>query len=94
MNERAAANDSFVPFDPFPSSGPKTPGTPGPLKVVPKPEAGPGALFSPLVTSAHAHSAANAAHRPIDTLQRDGDRVTSIRIQCGCGQVIELDCSY
>ena len=31
---------------------------------------------------------------PQVTLQRDGERVTQIRIQCGCGQVIELDCEY
>ena len=28
------------------------------------------------------------------TLQRDGDRITNIRIQCGCGQVMELACVY
>jgi hypothetical protein len=27
-------------------------------------------------------------------LQRDGDRVTNIRIQCGCGQVMDLACDY
>jgi hypothetical protein len=31
---------------------------------------------------------------PKVTLQRDGNRVTSIRIQCTCGQVIELGCIY
>lgn len=94
MSERAAANDSFVPFDPFPSPSAKTPGTSGPLKVVPKTEA--SALFSPLVTStsAHSHLAAHTANRPVVTVQREGDLVTGIRIECGCGQVIELDCSY
>jgi hypothetical protein len=28
------------------------------------------------------------------TVERDGDRVTSIRVQCGCGDTIELDCLY
>jgi hypothetical protein len=28
------------------------------------------------------------------TLQRDGDRVTSIRIQCTCGQMMDLACVY
>jgi len=28
------------------------------------------------------------------TLQRDGERITNIRIQCGCGQVMELACVY
>jgi hypothetical protein len=27
-------------------------------------------------------------------LQRDGDRITSIRIQCSCGQVMDLACDY
>lgn len=27
-------------------------------------------------------------------LKRDGDRVSQIRIQCRCGEVIELDCEY
>jgi hypothetical protein len=31
---------------------------------------------------------------PQVTLQREGDRVTAIRIECQCGQVIELTCSY
>jgi hypothetical protein len=28
------------------------------------------------------------------SVQREGDRVTSIRIQCTCGQVLELACVY
>ncbi len=31
---------------------------------------------------------------PVVTLQRVGDKVTGIRIQCGCGQVTELNCVY
>ena len=31
---------------------------------------------------------------PKVTLQRQGDVVSGIRIQCGCGQVIELNCVY
>jgi hypothetical protein len=31
---------------------------------------------------------------PRVTLQRDGDRVSAIRIQCACGQVVELACVY
>ncbi len=40
-----------------------------------------------------AHTPQNAA-KPVVTLQRDGDRVTHIRIQCDCGGVIELECAY
>jgi hypothetical protein len=33
-------------------------------------------------------------HSPTVTLQREGDRVTRIQVQCACGEVIELDCEY
>jgi hypothetical protein len=28
------------------------------------------------------------------SLVRDGDRITGVRVQCGCGEVIELQCVY
>ena len=31
---------------------------------------------------------------PRIAVQRDGDRVSSIRVQCTCGQVMELACVY
>ena len=31
---------------------------------------------------------------PRVTVQRDGDRVTHLRIQCSCGQIMELACVY
>lgn len=31
---------------------------------------------------------------PSVTLQHDGGRVSAIRIQCACGQIIELACVY
>jgi hypothetical protein len=31
---------------------------------------------------------------PRVTLQRDGDRITHLRIQCTCGQIIDLACVY
>ena len=33
-------------------------------------------------------------HVPQVVLQRDGDRVSAIRIQCACGRVVELTCDY
>ena len=33
-------------------------------------------------------------NKPVITLQRTGEVVTSIRVQCGCGQVIDLACVY
>lgn len=45
--------------------------------------------------AAHSHASPNgAAATPVVTLQKDGDRVTHIRIQCSCGEVIELECAY
>ena len=32
--------------------------------------------------------------QPRIAVQRDGDRVSSIRIQCSCGQVMDLACLY
>lgn len=32
--------------------------------------------------------------QPTVSLQKDGDRVTHIRIECSCGEIIELECSY
>ena len=34
------------------------------------------------------------AGEPKVTFERDGDRITCIRIKCGCGHTIELACSY
>jgi len=31
---------------------------------------------------------------PRVTVQRDGDRVTHLRIQCPCGQIMDLACIY
>lgn len=31
---------------------------------------------------------------PRVTLQRDGDRITHIHVQCACGQTLELACVY
>lgn len=28
------------------------------------------------------------------SVQRDGERITALRLECGCGQVMELACVY
>jgi hypothetical protein len=38
--------------------------------------------------SPHAHRAAS-----ID-IKRDGERISQIRVQCRCGEVIEIECEY
>ena len=90
-----AAAESFVPFEP--RSEPAPAAEPGPrLKVVPNPEGKPD--FAPLQASPtlnlHEAHASAAGAGPFVTLQKEGDRVTGIRIECSCGQVIELACSY
>ena len=46
-------------------------------------------------TPVAAGSAPHAATcEPKVNLQRDGNRVTGIQIQCSCGQVMELSCVY
>ncbi|HWD93781.1 MAG TPA: hypothetical protein VG938_15685 [Verrucomicrobiae bacterium] len=54
--------------------------------------------FNPVELAAAAASPGKAADgspcEPRVTLQRDGEQVTGIRIQCSCGQVIDLACVY
>jgi hypothetical protein len=41
-----------------------------------------------------AHHGEKKVGEPRVTIQRDGDRITHLRIQCGCGQVMDLACIY
>ena len=43
--------------------------------------------------AACAHTPAQSPAKPTLTLQRDGDRVTHVRVECTCGQVFELECA-
>ena len=94
MSQRAVSPEPFVPFDPIPTLAARSSSTPVNLKVVPKGESTPA--FIPLQSpdAPHVHGPAGNAGEPVVTLQREGDRVTGIRVECGCGQVIELTCSY
>ena len=89
-----ASAESFVPFEPPMGAGGKPSSPPATLKIVSRPETGP--VFNPLqtFTAAHAHSPSGASGKPVVVLQREGERITGIRIECVCGQVIELACSY
>jgi hypothetical protein len=44
--------------------------------------------------SAPGNAGSEACSKPVVTLQRNGESVSGIRIQCGCGQVIDLACVY
>jgi hypothetical protein len=52
--------------------------------------------FRPLVPAPSAAPCIHHEHssQPKVALVRDGDRITSVRVQCGCGEVIELQCEY
>jgi hypothetical protein len=83
-------NSSFTPFAPTTSGASQVNGRSFSLKVCSPPAANQAfAPFKP-VAGLPAHDAA----APAMTLQREGERVKGIRIQCGCGQVIELECVY
>jgi hypothetical protein len=59
--------------------------------------AGSGATiaFRPLgQATAHPPTLTTAHGEPTMTLEREGDRVTRIKVQCPCGNVIVLDCDY
>lgn len=99
MSGAAAAPDSFVPF----GAGTLANGKPAGanragLKVVPKGDA--DAAFSAFQPASgapggHVHGTAVSGNNPPSiTLQKDGDKITGIRVECGCGQVIELECLY
>ena len=49
--------------------------------------------LEPLRAAAH-HGMDKKACEPRVTVQRDGNRVTHLRIQCTCGQIMDLACVY
>ena len=84
------------PFVPLTAATPANSGQRGDFQaiVVSQPEQ--TQKFHSMESSA---AAGDANHRaaicePRVTVQRDGDRVAGIRIQCSCGQVIDLACAY
>lgn len=84
-----AARTDFVPL----TAGLGKGGAPAGMKA--HASSGQPNAFRPLETSAAAAPRPfHASCEPRVSIQRDGDRVTSIHIQCGCGQVIDLACVY
>ncbi len=78
-------NHGFVPLSLSLRASP--PGRANAGKAAAQPQG--GAPFRPLAALS---SSPCAAPEPTLTLERDGDRVTRITIQCPCGHVIELAC--
>jgi len=85
-----AMSDTFVPFVVTPVSAQET--ATFPMRVLPQAEA--KAVFEALPDSGKPAPAAKACTPPSVTLQRQGEAVSGIRIECGCGQVIELACVF
>lgn len=67
------------------------------VTVIPQAESVPGFKNLAQNGAAETANAASSAQKncePHLSLQRDGDRIVSIRVQCGCGQVMDLACVY
>ena len=85
--------ESFVPL---------VSGTAGPknreFKVTVVPQSADAKPFNPVGASGAEKAIAPATIpgmcEPKVTLERDGDRISSIRVHCSCGQVLDLACIY
>ena len=88
------ATSSFVPFEPG-TGGADHSGDLGFTPTVVSATEGATPTGSKASSApAHQHSGPEANAKPVVTLQRTGDKITSIRIECLCGQIIDLNCSY
>ncbi len=63
------------------------------LKVLPQAATKP-AFEALMAASPDQSRSPDVCAQPTVTLQRNGDVVSAIRIQCGCGKVIELTCLH
>lgn len=87
--------DSFLPLTPVSAAAS---GREFRVTVVPQ-SAAPAAFKDLAQTAPQSAGSAPAAGgarscEPRVSLERDGDRIANIRIQCSCGQVMELACVY
>jgi len=87
--------ESFVPLTP---ASPHPAGERREFRATVISQSGQAQTFQSIATAAMPSVASPGAHaatcEPKVSLQRDGNRVTGIHIQCSCGQVIELSCVY
>jgi hypothetical protein len=84
-------DESFVPLTPtgFPTN--ERPN----YRVTVRSQADNAQAFHSLGQAAGSPAAGQSSNlEPRLTLQHEGDRITAIRVQCTCGQVIELACVY
>ena len=80
-------------FTPFSASTPGlAPSNPGSRAKVVADSKLAGTFRSINESGVAARTSLPAVHEPKVTLERDGTRVTRIKVQCMCGHTIELDC--
>jgi hypothetical protein len=83
-------SDAFIPLMAAPLASGQT--ALFQLKVLPQAET--QSVLESLPDGASGQPAAQPCGRPSLTLRRQGEEVCGIRIECACGQVIELECVY
>jgi len=85
--------ESFVPLTTLPASGESRE-----FRVTVIPKAGQTLPLQSLEPAAPAAAGAGPGAgnmcEPRVSLQCEGDRITNIRIQCTCGQIMDLACAY
>lgn len=88
----APANNAFVPLTATPPPAEPREFT---VAVQPAKSAAGETAFRSLESARPAPAAVeNKPCEPHVSLQRDGNRVTHIRVQCSCGQILDLACLY
>lgn len=84
-------SDQFVPLVPLAISSKEPAFASFSMKVLPQAVSTP-AFEALMAESADPSRSPDVCSKPVVTLQRKGDAVSGIHIQCGCGKVIELTC--
>jgi len=82
------------PFVPFVKAQSKTSSADDSFRLRVLPQSQQTAAFRPVQTGPAGIGLGHCAQEPQVTLERDGNRITRITIQCACGQVLELNCTY
>jgi hypothetical protein len=89
----APNNAPFVPLAPAAGAGTRSEGFQ--VLVAARPENARSLREAALSSSKDSKAQAPGSNCvPRITLEREGDRISAIHIQCSCGQVIDLACAY
>jgi hypothetical protein len=77
---------TFVPMAPPAANADET--------AAPKSASASQPLLRQAAASGVGHAGADHKGPPQISVEKEGDRISLIRIQCSCGQVIEVACTY